>query len=89
MDALHHDCHAAMATLVADVAQALVVPPYLDRLGRAAAEIVDPQHLAELTAELPPAVQQALGLRALVQTRLRAAVTREVSLQVRRELTLY
>ena len=43
MDAMHHDCHAAMATLISDVAKSLVVPPCMDRWARAADEIVDAQ----------------------------------------------
>eukprot|EP01052_Picozoa_sp_SAG31_P018628 SAG31_NODE_1326_length_8761_cov_3.896791_2_plen_796_part_00 len=81
VDAMHHDCHAAMATLISSVTQSLVVPAYMNRCKKAAAEIVDPQHLCDLTDDLPPLVQHALALSKFVRVRLEAAANQDISLQ--------
>jgi hypothetical protein len=52
VNALHHDCHASMATLIGTVTKGMVLPPYLEH-------VAAPAH--ELTARNFPAVHRAGG----------------------------
>jgi ferredoxin len=73
VDAMHHDCHASMATLVSQIVKSMLLPPFMDRWAAAVTDIAEFKQLGGFTADLPAAVRQPLDLPKLVRGRVEAA----------------
>jgi ferredoxin len=73
VDAMHHDCHASMATLVSQIVTSMLLPPFMDRWAAAVTDIAEFKQLGGFTADLPAAVRQPLDLPKLVRGRVEAA----------------